>query len=284
VPEPTPPAASSPATPSHVLPPAASLLEPLSALARDAGVAIMEIYALADLGERAKKPDNSPVTDADHAAEAIILAGLARLTPGIPVIAEEEVAAGRVPAVKGTPFWLVDPLDGTKEFLRRNGEFTVNIALVENGNLVVGVVLAPAIGRHWRGVVARDGREGRAEEVLADGTVRRIHVRPVPAAGVTVYTSRTHGRYSDLDIWMGREGIVAAERKIAGSSLKFCMIASGEADLYPRFAPTNEWDTAAGQAVLEAAGGSVHLHEGGARLTYGKPRFANPWFIARGGH
>src|SRR5262245_30822261 len=181
----------------------------------------MEIYARADLGERAK-PDASPVTDADHAAEAIILAGLRRLTPEVPVVAEEEVAAGRVPSVEGQPFWLVDPLDGTKEFLRRNGEFTVNIALVEDGRLVVGVVLAPASGRLWRGVVAGAGRDGFAEEAPADGSARRIRVRPVPAAGATVYTSRTHGRYSDLDIWLRNDGVKVAERKVAGSSLKFC--------------------------------------------------------------
>jgi 3'(2'), 5'-bisphosphate nucleotidase len=241
----------------------------------------MEIYARADPGERAKA-DSSPVTDADHAAEAIILAGLRRLTPGVPIVAEEEVAAGRVPSIAGLPFWLVDPLDGTKEFLKRNGEFTVNIALVEHGRLVVGVVLAPALGRLWRGVVAGPGRDAVAEDVGADGTARRIHVRPVPAAGFTVYTSRTHGKYSDLDIWLQREGVKVAERKIAGSSLKFCLIAAGEADLYPRFGPTCEWDTAAGQAVLEAAGGSVR-REDGTPLAYGKPRFTNPWFIARGG-
>ena len=274
------PESPSSTSPSH-LPPPAALLPPLCDLARDAGTAIMEIYARADPGQRAK-PDQSPVTDADHAAEAIILAGLHRLTPGVPVVAEEEVAAGRVPQVDGRPFWLVDPLDGTKEFLRRNGEFTVNIALVERGRLVLGVVLAPATGRLWRGVSPATGHDGVAEEVMSDQTVRHIRVRPVPAAGVTVYTSRTHGKYSDLDIWLRGQGITAAERKIAGSSLKFCLIAAGEADLYPRFAPTNEWDTAAGQAVLEAAGGSVR-REDGTPLAYGKPGFKNPWFIARGG-
>jgi 3'(2'), 5'-bisphosphate nucleotidase len=251
------------------------LLPPLCDLARDAGGAIMEIYARADLGQRAK-PDQSPVTDADHAAEAVILAGLQTLTPGVPVVAEEEVAAGRVPVVEGRPFWLVDPLDGTKEFLRRNGEFTVNIALVERGRLVLGVVLAPAINRLWC------GGGGVAEEVAPDRTARRIQVRPVPAAGATVYTSRTHGKYSDLDIWLERERVKVGERKVAGSSLKFCLIAAGEADLYPRFGPTNEWDTAAGQAVLEAAGGSVR-REDDTSLDYGKPGFKNPWFIARGG-
>jgi 3'(2'), 5'-bisphosphate nucleotidase len=262
------------------LPSPATLLAPLTDLARDAGRVILDIYARADFGQR-DKPDSSPVTDADHAAEAIILARLRALTPGVPVVAEEEVAAGRVPAVDGRPFWLVDPLDGTKEFLRRNGEFTVNIALVERGRLILGVVLAPVLSRLWRGVVAGADRAGFAEEVAPDGTARRIAVRRVPPEGVTVYTSRTHGRYSDLDIWLRNQNVKVAERKIAGSSLKFCLIAAGEADLYPRFGPTNEWDTAAGQAVLEAAGGSVR-REDGTPLDYGKPHFSNPWFIARG--
>jgi 3'(2'), 5'-bisphosphate nucleotidase len=241
----------------------------------------MDIYGRDDFGQRAKA-DASPVTDADHAAEAIILAGLHALTPGIPVVAEEEVAAGRVPVIDGRPFWLVDPLDGTKEFLKRNGEFTVNIALVAQQNLRLGVVLAPVPNRLWRGAAADDSLAACAEEVGPDDVAQPIAVRPVPAAGATVFTSRTHGKYSDLDIWLQREGIRVAERKVAGSSLKFCLIAAGEADLYPRFGPTNEWDTAAGQAVLEAAGGSV-CREDGTRLTYGKPRFSNPWFIARGG-
>ncbi len=264
---------------SRLYPAPAGMLPPLTGLARAAGAVIMDIYARADLGERAKA-DASPVTDADHAAEAIILEGLRRLTPELPVVAEEEVAAGRVPVIDGRPFWLVDPLDGTKEFLRRNGEFTVNVALVEAGRLVLGVVFAPALGRLWRGVVAGPDR-GFAEEVAGDDA-RRIHVRPLPPEGATVYTSRTHGRYSDLDIWLRGQGIKVAARKIAGSSLKFCLIAAGEADLYPRFGPTSEWDTAAGQAVLEAAGGSVR-REDGTPLDYGKPRFVNPWFIARGG-
>jgi 3'(2'), 5'-bisphosphate nucleotidase len=147
---------------------------------------------------------------------------------------------------------------------------------------VLGVVLAPASGRLWRGVVATAEQAGVAEELAPDGAPRRIAVRTVPACGATVFTSRSHGTYNDLDIWLRREGIKVAERRIAGSSLKFCLIAAGEADLYPRFGPTNEWDTAAGQAVLEAAGGSVR-REDGTPLTYGKPGFANPWFIARGG-
>jgi 3'(2'), 5'-bisphosphate nucleotidase len=242
-------------------------------LAGDAAREIMRIYA-GDLGTRTKA-DKSPVTDADHAAEAIILAGLHRLTPDTPVVAEEEMAAGRVPKLDGGPFWLVDPLDGTKEFIKRNGEFTVNIALIENGRPVLGIVLAPASDTLWRGAegLCADKREsGSAFECIA--------TREPPAAGLTACASRSHAIYSDLDIWFRSNGLAVAERKQAGSSLKFCLIAAGQADIYPRFGPTNEWDTAAGQAVLEAAGGEVVTTDGRA-LLYGKPGFANPHFIAR---
>ncbi len=249
-------------------------------MAREAGAAILEVYARADQGER-RKDDHSPVTDADHAAEAVILSGLRDLTPDIPIIAEEEVAAGRMPVVDGDRFWLVDPLDGTKEFIRRNGEFTVNIALVDKGRLRAGVVLAPVTGRLWRGATPENG-PAVAEELDGAGNVKPLRVRAVPAAGVTVFTSRSHGTYSDLDIWLKRQNIVVAERKIAGSSLKFCLIASGEADLYPRFGPTMEWDTAAGQAVLEAAGGEIIDDRTDRPLRYGKSGYRNHWFVARG--
>ncbi|MBL8674871.1 MAG: 3'(2'),5'-bisphosphate nucleotidase CysQ [Rhodospirillales bacterium] len=248
----------------------------LTDLAHEAGAAIMAIYAKVDHGER-RKSDASPVTDADHAAEAVILAGLARLTPGIPVVAEEEVAAGRMPDVRGGPFWLVDPLDGTKEFLKRNGEFTVNIALVEDGRVALGVVSQPTIDTTWRGVV------GLGAEIVVDrAPPRPIATRRPPAAGYTVFASRSTAIYSQLDIWLRNNGVPVAERKQAGSSLKFCLIAAGEADIYPRFGPTMEWDTAAGQAVLEAAGGEVRDDSTGAPLRYGKPGHKNPWFVARG--
>lgn len=242
-------------------------------LAGDAAREIMRIYA-GDLGERTKA-DKSPVTDADHAAEAIILAGLHRLTPDTPVVAEEEMAAGRVPKLDGGPFWLVDPLDGTKEFIKRNGEFTVNIALIENGRPILGIVLAPASGALWRGA-AELGADRRDN----GSAFKRIATRQPPTAGLTACASRTHAIYSDLDIWFRNNGLTVAERKQAGSSLKFCLIAEGQADIYPRFGPTNEWDTAAGQAVLEAAGGEVVTTDG-RPLLYGKPGFANPHFIAR---
>ncbi len=246
------------------------LLERLLPVARAAGAAILEVYAT-DFEIRTKA-DESPVTQADQRAEAAILPALADLTPDVPVIAEEAVAAGRVPAV-AERFWLVDPLDGTKEFIQRNGEFTVNIALVENGVPVLGIVYAPALNRLYAG-----GRDSGA--FIEDAqTRRRIACRATPPEGLTVVASRSHGDVEALDRYLAGRSVA---RKInAGSSLKFCLIAAGEADLYPRFGPTMEWDTAAGHAVLAAAGGRVVTLDG-AELRYGKPGFANPHFIARG--
>lgn len=242
-------------------------------LARSAAREIMRIYA-GDLGVR-DKADKSPVTDADHAAEAIIVAGLRKLTPDTPVVAEEEMAAGRIPVIGNGPFWLVDPLDGTKEFIKRNGEFTVNIALIERARPTLGIVLAPASDTLWRGAAGLG-----ADKSEQGGAFANITTRPLPTDGLTCCASRSHAVYSDLDIWFGREGLTVAERVQVGSSLKFCLIAEGKADLYPRFGPTNEWDTAAGQGVLEAAGGEVVTTDG-RPLVYGKPGFANPHFIAR---
>jgi 3'(2'), 5'-bisphosphate nucleotidase len=249
------------------------LRDACTGLARDAAREIMRIYA-GDLGERAKA-DKSPVTDADHAAEAIIVAGLRKLTPDLAVVAEEEMAAGHVPELKGRPFWLVDPLDGTKEFIKRNGEFTVNIALIEGGRPTLGIVLAPASDTLWRGAAGLG-----ADKSEQGSAFTPITTRPEPTDGLTCCASRSHAVYSDLDIWFGREGLSVAERVQVGSSLKFCLIAEGKADIYPRFGPTNEWDTAAGQGVLEAAGGEVVTTDG-KPLLYGKPRFSNPHFIAR---
>ena len=262
------------ATDSVTPPSRETLRRACTEFAEEAAREIMRIYA-GDLGVR-NKADKSPVTDADHAAEAIIVKGLRVLTPDTPVVAEEEMAAGRVPALKnGGPFWLVDPLDGTKEFIKRNGEFTVNIALVENGRPMLGIVLAPASGTLWRGIVGEgaDKREGA-------GPFTPIHTRPAPANGLTACASRSHAIYSDLDIWFRSNNLAVADRVQAGSSLKFCLIAEGKADIYPRFGPTNEWDTAAGHAVLEAAGGEVVTTDG-RPLGYGKPGFGNPHFIAR---
>lgn len=249
----------------------ALLLPKVLALVEQAGVVILDHYG--DDVTINLKADASPVTAADEAAEAILAAGLRELTPEVPVVAEEEVAAGRVPDVSGGLFWLVDPLDGTKEFISQNGEFTVNVGLIENGQPILGVVAAPAIDTYWWGAAGH----GAALRIM--GEVRPIQARAVPASGPVAMVSRSHGS-PDEETFLADQG--TADRIAAGSSLKFCRIAEGEADLYPRFGRTMEWDTAAAHAVLRAAGGRVTTRSG-ASLAYGKPGFANDGgFIARG--
>lgn len=253
----------------------AELIVALADLAVEAGAAIMKIYE-SDFAVKSKG-ENDPVTEADVAAEAIIIAGLKELTPDIPIVAEELAAAGQLPP--GNPaawssFWLVDPLDGTKEFIKRNGEFTVNIALIEEGIPVLGVVHTPAKGwthtGHGLGT-ARVQKQGLPPQA--------IKVRPVPPGGLTVVASRSH-RDKATDEFLADYPV--AQMTPAGSSLKFCLVAEGLADLYPRLGPTMEWDTAAGHAVVLSAGGTVTTLEGAA-LSYGKPEFRNPKFIVRGG-
>lgn len=253
------------------------LLDGLIAASVEAGRIILDVYARPI--DVAFKADSSPVTEADGRAEAILLAALERLAPGVPVVAEESVAAGRVPPPADS-FFLVDPLDGTKEFIHRNGEFTVNVALIEHGVPVMGVVHAPAVGRLFAG-----GPQGAWEtsvEGEAIGTRRPIRVRDLPTAGAVMLLSRSHGTVA-TDAF--RPAVAVADRRVVGSSLKFCLIAAGEADVYPRFGPTMEWDTAAGDAVLRAAGGIVVLPDGtpfpyGKRGRPGLADFANPAFIA----
>ena len=251
-----------------------SLAKSLVTLALLAGREIMAIYAT-DFSPRTKS-DLTPVTAADEAAERVILEGLAKLDPQIPVISEEAAAAGRIPQV-GSSFYLVDPLDGTKEFVSHNGEFTVNIAKIENGVPVLGVVYAPAIGRIFWGDITKGAAEGK---ITADETInwKKLLVRPCPGDGAIVVASRSH-RDSATDDYL--KTVKVAKLVSAGSSLKFCLIAAGEADLYPRFGRTMEWDTAAGHAVLLAAGGKV-LNSDGQPLGYGKRDrgFDNPGFIA----
>jgi len=225
------------------------------------------------------KADTSPVTSADHAAEAVILERLAASAPGAAVVAEEEVAAGRVPA-RGEAFFLVDPLDGTKEFIERRGDFTVNIALIRSGTPELGVVYAPANQQLFAGNVParRAFRSAQDPQSAARAALEPISVRMVPAAGLTAVASRSH-RTPETDAYLARYRI--AHMVSVGSSLKFCLVACGEADLYPRLGRTMEWDTAAGHAVLVAAGGRVSAPDG-TPLRYGKPGFANPWFIASG--
>ncbi len=250
-----------------------TLLPEFVSLAHRAGEAILEIYAT-DF-EHETKADESPVTAADIAAEAVIEARLAELTPDIPLVAEEAASQGRLPDISGDRFWLVDPLDGTREFLNRNGEFTVNIALIENGVPRLGVVHAPALNLTFTGLPGNNATVSRE-----GGPASSIAVRPAHAGGVTIVASRRHGDPEAIDRLL--RGHPVAERKTAGSSLKFCLVATGEADIYPRFGRTMEWDTAAGHAVLEGAGGQV-TDAHGAPFTYGKPGFENPPFIAWGG-
>ncbi|MBM3506839.1 MAG: 3'(2'),5'-bisphosphate nucleotidase CysQ [Alphaproteobacteria bacterium] len=219
------------------------------------------------------KADRSPVTEADEAAEQFIAAELGKLSPRLPVVAEESVAMGNIPEVGTKPFWLVDPLDGTKEFISRNGEFTVNIGLVEDGKPTLGVVYAPAVGRLFWSAGA-----GRAFAERDGGAATPISARRPAADGVVVVASRSH-RDPEEDSYLATLRVKSLTS--AGSSLKFCLVAAGEADLYPRFGTTNEWDTAAGHAVLAAAGGTVVTRDG-AVLGYAKPRFKNPGFIAKG--
>ncbi len=247
-----------------------AVLEAVIRIAREAGALVMQVYAT-DFAVRGKE-DASPVTQADERAEALIVPALAALLPGVPIVAEEAVAKGEIPAV-GNRFWLVDPLDGTKEFISRNGEFTVNIALVEDGVPTLGVVFAPAIGRLFAGAA---GLGARVED--SEGR-RPITCRAVPAEGLTVVASRSHGDAAALDAFLA--GRKVASLASAGSSLKLCLVAAGEADLYPRLGRTMEWDIAAGHAVVLAAGGQVCRLDG-TPLAYGKPGFDNPHFYATG--
>lgn len=248
------------------------LLADLVIIARDAGAVLMRHYA-GHVVQR-EKADKTPVTAADEEAEELILRRLADIEPSIPVVAEESAAAGKFPDVTGGIFFLVDPLDGTREFLSRNGEFTVNIALVEHGVPTAGVVYAPAIDRlFW-------GSDAAAFEQVSTGP-RQISTRPVPPSGMTAIASRSH-RDAATGEYLARHRI---EKIIsAGSSLKFCVLAAGEADIYPRTGRTMEWDTAAGDAILRAAGGRVTHLDGQTLLSYGNTaaNYANPAFVAWG--
>ena len=249
----------------------AALTASLRDIAHRAGTEILAVYG-SDFTVL-DKVDASPVTEADTRAERVILNGLAACAPDLAVVAEESVAAGHVPALDGRPFFLVDPLDGTREFIGRNGEFTVNIALVEDGSPTAAVVHLPALDEtFW---TAGDGVAWRARG--GDGP-ERIACRRPSGDGLVVIASRSH-RGAETDVYLERFEI--ADIVSAGSSLKFCRIAEGAADLYPRLGRTMEWDIAAGHAIVEAAGGSVETIDG-KRLVYGKPGFENPWFVVRG--
>jgi 3'(2'), 5'-bisphosphate nucleotidase len=245
------------------------LLELAFTLAARAGEIILDVRRQGF--EKMCKEDDSIVTVADHRAEAAILAGLLAATPDIPVIAEEEVAAGRVPA-HGSRYWLVDPLDGTREFAAGSDDFAVCIGLIQGDLPHLGVVAGPARAEAF-GAIRGQGAQRRN----AAGA-QKIHVRPLPQEGATVIASVTSGNHPRVSEFL-RAHKVAGFRQF-GSALKFCRIAEGVADLYPRFGRTMEWDTAAGQILLEEAGGSVRDAETGLVLRYGKPGFENPAFIA----
>ncbi|WP_189524274.1 MULTISPECIES: 3'(2'),5'-bisphosphate nucleotidase CysQ [unclassified Mesorhizobium] len=249
-------------------------------LALEAGREVMRVFHEGCAVDR--KSDSSPVTEADRESEKIILAGLRAAYPAIPCVAEEEVAAGiATPDLDGV-FFLIDPLDGTKEFVNRRTDFTVNIALIRHGVPEVGVVFAPCTGRFF------SGRPGRAEAIEVDGdfniTGRRTIAVRAGGTPLAVVASRSHNT-PETDAFIRDLG--AAEIVSVGSSLKFCLVAAAEADVYPRFGRTMEWDTAAGDAVLRAAGGMTRTLDGHP-LAYGKRNqasdadFANPHFIASG--
>ncbi|CAH2604125.1 3'(2'),5'-bisphosphate nucleotidase CysQ [Rhodovastum atsumiense] len=249
----------------------AALLALAFDLAAEAGETILAVRRRGFTARQ--KADRSPVTEADEAAEAIIAAGLRAATPDLPVVAEEAIAAGDVPATADS-FWCVDPLDGTREFTAGGDDFAVCIGLVRAGRAVLGVVGAPAKGLLYGGIV------GWGAVRRAGGVESPIAARHPPPEGLTVLASRRHGDVARLESFLA--GRPVAARVHIGSALKFCLLAEGAADLYPRFGTTMEWDTCAAQAVLEAAGGSVHDGETGAALRYGKPGFVNPHFYATG--
>ena len=256
--------------PTATQPTPAALLPALVTLARQAGAEIMTVYD-GDFEVR-RKDDASPVTRADELAEALIVRGLQALDPGVPVVAEEAVSRGER-VVPGRRFWLVDPLDGTREFVQRNGEFTVNIALVVEAVPVAGVVFAPAIDLLFAGAL------GAGAFLEEEGVRCGAACRPPPPEGLEVLVSRSHDDPEALRRFL--QGRRVAAFRPAGSSLKFGLLAAGRGDLYPRLSRTMEWDTAAGHAVLSAAGGEVS-DLSGRPLRYGKPGFENPHFIARG--
>lgn len=256
------------------------LMAVMQQAALEAGQAIIRLYEAGC--EVALKPDASPVSEADHIAEEIILKALRAYLPDVPVIAEEEMAAGDSPVEIKERFFLVDPLDGTKEFVQRNGDFTVNIALIEDGVPVSGVVYAPVSARLYCGSPAGAWQYDMQPDATAIET--RLSVR---ACGMqkTAVASRSHNT-PETDAYLREQAIVSCIS--VGSSLKFCLLAAGQADVYPRFSRTMEWDTAAGDAVLRAAGGKT-LTLDNQPLIYGKRNqqtdsdYANPSFIAYGG-
>jgi 3'(2'), 5'-bisphosphate nucleotidase len=250
-----------------------ALVDPVVAIVREAGAAILAIYHSGDFGATAKA-DDSPLTLADLASHRVIVAELEKLTPDIPVLSEESAAAGFDVRRHWHSYWLIDPLDGTREFVARNGEFTVNVALIVGHDPVLGVVGVPARGQIYTGIPGRGAfrRDGAA----APTPIAIRHPAPPP---VRVVGSRSH-RGDSLDAFLARLG--AHELVPTGSALKFCIVAEGGADVYPRLGPTSEWDTAAAQAVLVAAGGRVVTTRGEVLRYNAKAEILNPFFVAYG--
>jgi 3'(2'), 5'-bisphosphate nucleotidase len=252
-----------------------SHLDAVITLAQRAGAEIARLYRIHCDTPVApdRKADGSPVTAADHASEAVLMAGLRNLAPSVPILSEEQVAKGVATDVSGGTYWCVDPLDGTKEYLNRTDEFTVCVAGMVGFRPVFGVLHAPVLGLSFAGA------GGKAWRVAPDGARSPMAARPRPQDGGLALISRSHRAGDEEERFLEQAGI--RDKRGMGSAIKFGLIAAGEADLYVRCGPTSEWDTAAGQAVLEAAGGCVVTLEG-EPLGYGKPKFLNGSFIAKG--
>ena len=252
------------------------LHERLVDIVRRAGDAILEVYAT-DF-DVADKADSSPLTQADLAAHRVIVDGLAKLDPTTPLISEESDPPPFAERRRWRRYWLVDPLDGTREFVNRNGEFTVNVALIEDGVPTFGVVGVPVQQRVF---VGDCNPKQRTAYVLEAGEQHQLHARPYAPPGVTVVASRSHGG-ARLEAWLGAlaDTFGEVQRTPVGSSLKFCLLAEGKADFYPRLGPTSEWDIAAAAAVLAAAGGIVRQFNGKPITYNAKESFLNPDFYA----
>lgn len=258
------------------------LINSISRIATEAGREIMAVYTCADSIAVIDKADDSPLTEADTRANDLICAALQQLTPAIPILSEEGVLAPFAQRQHWQEYWLIDPLDGTKEFIDRNGEFTVNIALIRNGTPVLGVVHAPVSGTSWLGVIGLGAWKRGESETLESIRTRAVEGELIQST-LKVVASRRHG---DAALAAMLEGLATHFAKVqvlsVGSSLKFCMLAEGKADFYPRLAPTSEWDTAAAQAVLEAAGGKVMKTDFTTLGYNSKDDILNPHFIAVG--
>jgi 3'(2'), 5'-bisphosphate nucleotidase len=253
---------------------AASLMDELTRIVAHAAETILDLAGKADVRTKA---DGSPVTAADEAAEAVICEGLKRVAPGIAIVSEEHAARERpeIPTGKGASYFLVDPLDGTREFIAGRDEYTINVALVTSGEPVLGIICAPALGDFWRGIV---GKGADRISLSQTGRPTKIHTRPRPAREAVITVSRSH---LEARTCAFVERFPQAKQVQCGSSVKFCRVAEGSADLYPRLAPTHDWDVAAGHAIVTAAGGAV-IAPDGSPLRYGTADLLIPAFIASG--